>query len=80
MGEEVAAADYSRFKLGDWKLQSGEVLPKAWIAYKTFGDPGAEGGVILYPTWYSGSELILFFLSLSFSAGLRSVDCIVSEA
>ncbi|EHK98065.1 putative Homoserine O-acetyltransferase [Glarea lozoyensis 74030] len=41
------------FKLGDWKLQSGETLPDAHIAYKTFGD--AKSPVIIYPSWYSGS-------------------------
>ncbi|KKY20899.1 putative homoserine acetyltransferase family protein [Phaeomoniella chlamydospora] len=50
---------YSTYQLGDWELQSGEVLPGAWIAYKTFGDPKAPGGVILYPSWYSGNNIWL---------------------
>ena len=58
-------AEYDTFDLGDWELQSGEVLPKAWIAYKTYGDPKAEGGVILYPSWYSGSMFSIIFLSVS---------------
>ncbi|KAL3425945.1 hypothetical protein PVAG01_02736 [Phlyctema vagabunda] len=41
------------YKLGDWPLQSGQTLPGAWIAYKTFGDPSSP--VIIYPSWYSGA-------------------------
>ncbi|KAF3761819.1 homoserine acetyltransferase [Cryphonectria parasitica EP155] len=40
------------FALGDFPLVSGQVLPKAFIAYKTFGDPSSPA--IIYPTWYSG--------------------------
>jgi homoserine acetyltransferase len=43
------------YKLGDWKLQSGQSLPNAHIAYKTFGDP--KSPAIIYPSWYSGCEL-----------------------
>lgn len=42
------------YKLGDWKLQSGQSLPNAHIAYKTFGDP--KSPTIIYPSWYSGCE------------------------
>lgn len=45
--------DFQKHDLGDFQLQSGEVLPGAWIAYKTFGD--AKSPAILYPTWFSGS-------------------------
>ncbi|OJD10600.1 hypothetical protein AJ78_08435 [Emergomyces pasteurianus Ep9510] len=44
--------DFETFSLGDWKLQSGEVLPNAHIAFKTLGDPGLPA--IVYPTWFSG--------------------------
>lgn len=57
---------YSTYQLGDWELQRGEVLPGAWIAYKTFGDPKAPGGVILYPSWYSGSTFKIHLTSNSF--------------
>ncbi len=43
----------STYDLGDFRLQCGETLPGAWIAYKTFGDP--KSPAILYPSWYSGS-------------------------
>ncbi|KAF9129160.1 hypothetical protein BGW39_004428 [Mortierella sp. 14UC] len=42
-----------RFQLGDFELQSGEILPDAYIAYKTYGSP--TNPCILYPTWYSGT-------------------------
>ena len=44
--------DYETYDLGDFKLQNGQTLPGAWIAYKTFGD--SKNPPILYPTWYSG--------------------------
>ncbi|KAL7789743.1 Alpha/Beta hydrolase protein [Trichoderma afarasin] len=50
MGSEL---DYKTFKLGDFKLVSGETLPNAFIAYKTFGD--ASSPAIIYPSWFSGA-------------------------
>ena len=47
-----ANKDYKTYNLGDFKLQSGQSIPKAWIAYKTFGDPSSPA--VLYPTWYTG--------------------------
>lgn len=44
---------YSTFSLGDFALQSGDTLPGAWIAYKTYGS--ASNPAILYPTWYTGT-------------------------
>lgn len=41
------------YTLGDWKLQSGQTIPNAHIAYKTFGD--RKSPAIIYPSWYSGS-------------------------
>ncbi|WEW54775.1 alpha/beta hydrolase family protein [Emydomyces testavorans] len=43
---------YETFALGDWNLQSGETIPNAHIAFKTFGDSSSPA--IVYPTWYSG--------------------------
>lgn len=40
------------FDLGDFPLSSGQILPQAFIAYKTFGSPSSPA--IIYPTWYSG--------------------------
>lgn len=47
--------DYETFKLGDWELESGEKIPDAHIAYKTFGAPSSPA--IIYPSWFSGSKL-----------------------
>ncbi|KAI9740620.1 MAG: hypothetical protein M1818_004584 [Claussenomyces sp. TS43310] len=47
------ASEVQTYSLGDWKLQSGETIPSAFIAYKTFGSPSLPA--IIYPTWYSGS-------------------------
>ena len=50
-------AGVQTYKLGDWKLQSGQCILNAQIAYKTFGDP--KSPAIIYPSWYSGCELSL---------------------
>ncbi|KAG9239209.1 Alpha/Beta hydrolase protein [Amylocarpus encephaloides] len=41
------------YQLGDWKLQSDQSIPNAYIAYKTFGD--SKSPAVIYPSWYSGS-------------------------
>lgn len=46
-------ADYKTYQLGDFKLSSGQILPNAFIAYKTFGDPSSPA--IIYPSWFSGA-------------------------
>jgi homoserine acetyltransferase len=46
--------DYELYDLGDFKLKLGVTLPKAQIAYKTFGSP--DKPAIIYPTWYSGGQ------------------------
>ena len=48
----TAGQEYETFQLGDWELQTGETLPNAYIAYKTYGHPSSPA--IVYPTWYSG--------------------------
>ncbi|MEE2708281.1 MAG: hypothetical protein VYA69_01625, partial [Gemmatimonadota bacterium] len=43
------------YKLGDFKLQSGEVIPDARLSYATHGTLNADHtNVIVYGTWYSG--------------------------
>lgn len=46
--------EYETYNLGDWKLQSGEQIYNAHIAYKTFGDSSSPA--IVYPTWFSGGK------------------------
>jgi hypothetical protein len=51
---KVSLEEHETYNLGNFKLKSGEVLPNAPIAYKTFGDPRSPA--IIYPTWFSGCE------------------------
>ncbi|KAK2612543.1 hypothetical protein QQS21_001481 [Conoideocrella luteorostrata] len=44
--------DYQTFNLGSLPLSSGQHLPSATIAYKTFGSPSLPA--IIYPSWFSG--------------------------
>ncbi|WP_313894852.1 alpha/beta fold hydrolase [Psychrobacillus sp.] len=47
--------DYELFELGDVSLQSGDILPNAILAYKTFGKLNEDkNNVIVYPTWFAG--------------------------
>lgn len=47
--------DYDMYSLGDFKLQSGQQLPHAFLAYKTYGTLNADkSNVIVYPTWFAG--------------------------
>lgn len=51
------ATDYDIFEAGDLELQSGEVLPAARLAYKTYGSlNAARDNVIVLPTFYTGSH------------------------
>ena len=44
-----------RFELGDFKLQSGTVIPDAFLGFATHGSLNdARDNVIVYPTWYTG--------------------------
>jgi homoserine O-acetyltransferase len=62
--------DYKIFQLGDVTLQSGEILPNAFLAYQTYGRLNEDkNNVIVYPTafgdqhyqneWLIGSEMAL---------------------
>ena len=46
-----------RFELGDFELQSGDVLKDAFLSYEFHGDLNADrSNAILYPTWYAGTH------------------------
>ncbi|WP_046216385.1 alpha/beta fold hydrolase [Paenibacillus wulumuqiensis] len=62
--------DYDLFKLGDVTLQSGVILPDAFLAYKTYGELNEQkDNVIVYPTafgdqhvqneWLIGNDMAL---------------------
>lgn len=57
-GDENTTADYDTYNLGNFQLKSGEKIPNAFIAYKTFGD--RHSPAVIYPTWYSGCKLSSF--------------------
>lgn len=51
-------SDYEIFELGDLVLQHGMTVPKAKLAYKTYGTLAADkSNVILYPTSYGAQHL-----------------------
>ncbi|PHH81578.1 hypothetical protein CDD83_3542 [Cordyceps sp. RAO-2017] len=52
MSSSLETADQRIYRLGDFRLASGQVLPDAFIAYRTYGD--ASLPAIIYPTWFSG--------------------------
>ena len=50
-------ADYEIFELGEVRLQMGETLRDAKLAYRTYGSLNeAKSNAIVYPTWYSGQH------------------------
>jgi len=51
------AEDFEIFDVGRVELQSGEVLPDARLAYRTYGSLNAErDNVIILPTFYTGTH------------------------
>ncbi|SCW33150.1 homoserine O-acetyltransferase [Paenibacillus tianmuensis] len=47
--------DYEIYSLGDVVLQSGQTLPQAFLAYKTYGTlNAAKSNAVVYPTWFAG--------------------------
>jgi homoserine O-acetyltransferase/O-succinyltransferase len=49
--------DYEMFELGEVRLQMGETLRDAKLAYRTYGSLNeAKSNAIVYPTWYSGQH------------------------
>lgn len=49
--------DYLVHRLGDVELQSGALLPDAFLAYQTYGELNAAGdNAVLLPTFYTGTH------------------------
>ena len=54
------------YNLGDFELQSGDILTDAVLSYETHGSLNDNGSnVIVYPTWYSGNHDCLLYTSPS---------------
>lgn len=52
-----------RFDLGDFPLEGGATLPRAWIAYTTYGELNeARDNAIVFPTWFVGTHANLEWL------------------
>lgn len=53
----AAAPDYEVFGLGDFPLHKGGTIPRAFVAYKTYGTLSpVRDNAILFPTWFSSTH------------------------
>ncbi|MEM7194038.1 MAG: alpha/beta fold hydrolase [Pseudomonadota bacterium] len=51
-------SDYHTFSLGDFELQSGDVLSNAKLAYQAWGELNSQkSNVVLIPTFYTGTHI-----------------------
>ncbi len=56
-------ADFKVFELGDLRLQCGMILPKAQLAYQTYGTLAPDkSNVVLYPTSYGAQHMDIEWL------------------
>jgi len=56
LSSPVFAQEQKFAELGDFELESGEVLRDCRIGYRTIGQPNSDSSnVILFPTWASGT-------------------------
>ncbi|HEU4391299.1 MAG TPA: alpha/beta fold hydrolase [Blastocatellia bacterium] len=56
LGTAARAQELKFADLGDFKLESGELLRDCRIGYRTFGTLNADkSNVILFPTWHTGT-------------------------
>lgn len=54
---DAARSTAEYFELGDFELQSGEVLQEARLAYRALGKLRADrGNAVLFPTYYTGTH------------------------
>jgi homoserine O-acetyltransferase len=50
-------SDQEVFELGDLPLRSGETLPDARLAYRTYGELAVDrSNAIVFPTWFAGTH------------------------
>ena len=53
----MTTPDHHYFEAGDIRLQSGQTLPAARLAYKTYGALNARrDNTIVYPTWFASNH------------------------
>ena len=51
---------FSLYNLGDFELESGDIINKCQLAYATFGELNSQkNNAILLTTWYSGTSKIM---------------------
>jgi len=56
----VCAQELKFAELGDFRLESGEVIHDCRIGYRTFGKLNAEkSNAVLFPTWFTGNTAAL---------------------
>lgn len=56
LGSALAQGTQELASLGDFKLESGEVIRDFKIGYRTFGELNAsKSNAILFPTWFTGT-------------------------
>src|SRR6478609_10674172 len=54
---EAALRDVQYFELGDFELQSGQILKSARLAYRALGNLRAHRqNAVLFPTYYTGTH------------------------
>lgn len=55
---EAAVADAEYFDLGDFELQSGQILKRARLAFRALGELRADRqNAVLFPTYYGGTHI-----------------------
>ncbi len=63
--------NYQTFRLSNFELQCGAVLPQFFLAYKTYGELNrARDNVVVLPTFYTGSH----HRNRGFFGGGRAID------
>jgi len=54
---EAARSEAEYFELGDFELQSGEILENARLAYRALGSLRADrGNAVIFPSYYTGTH------------------------
>ncbi len=55
--QHLSAGEQEYFRLGDFRLESGETIKDCILGYRTFGTlNSSKSNAILFPTWYTGTS------------------------